>query len=111
MIGDNIKKLRLFNDLTLKELSKLSGVGVSTISEIESGKISNPKATTLNKIAKVLEVDINTLLGKDETANRFFKSLDDPLILETMRDLYKLDKEDQEVIKNLISQMVNKARK
>lgn len=107
MLGDNIRKLRTLNNLTLQELSKLSGVGVSTISEIEVGKILNPRTTTLNKIAKALDVDINFLLGKDANANKMFEGLDDPEILETLSLYLRLDEEHQKIIDNLIKSLLN----
>lgn len=61
-LGDNIKKLRLENKLTLAKLSELSGVGQSTINDIENGKAKNPKTDTLTKLANALDVSINELL-------------------------------------------------
>ncbi|WP_195428351.1 helix-turn-helix transcriptional regulator [Clostridium sp. D46t1_190503_E9] len=61
-LGDNIKKLRLHNKLTLAKLSELSGVGQSTINDIENGKAKNPKTDTLTKLADALGVNINELL-------------------------------------------------
>ncbi|EGT3606904.1 helix-turn-helix transcriptional regulator [Clostridium perfringens] len=106
MLGDNIRKLRILNSLTLQELSKLSGVGVSTISEIEVGKILNPRTTTLNKIAKALDIDINVLLGKDNRANKMLEGLDDPEILETLSLYLKLDDEYKKIVDNLIKSLL-----
>jgi len=61
IIGDNIKKLRDLAGMSITDLSKASGVGRSTISEIESGKAQNPKSNTITAIAKVLGVNIGTL--------------------------------------------------
>lgn len=61
ILGDNIKKLRARAGKSLTDLSKESGVGRSTISEIESGKAQNPKTNTLNAIAKALGVKTETL--------------------------------------------------
>lgn len=62
-VGENLKKLRKAKKLTLKQLSTLSGVGQSTISDIEVGKAKNPKIETLNKLADALDVNLNKLLS------------------------------------------------
>ena len=108
MLGNNIRKLRILNNLTLQELSKLSGVGVSTISEIEVGKILNPRTTTLNKIAKSLNVDINVLLGKDDNVNKMFEGLDDPNILETLSLYLQLNNEHKKLVDNLMKNLLEK---
>jgi len=61
IIGDNIKKLRDLASMSITDLSNASGVGRSTISEIESGKAQNPKSNTVTAIAKALGVNIGTL--------------------------------------------------
>lgn len=70
-LGDNIKKLRLENKLTLAKLSELSRVGQSTINDIENGKAKNPKTDTLTKLANALDVSVNELLCQqwDDTIN------------------------------------------
>lgn len=45
-----IKKLRMINNLTQKELAKKSGISQDKISKIESGR-HNPTIGTLHKIA------------------------------------------------------------
>jgi len=61
VIGDNIKKLRNRAGMSITDLSKSSGVGRSTISEIESGKALNPKNNTTSALANALGVNIGTL--------------------------------------------------
>ncbi|GFN37178.1 helix-turn-helix domain-containing protein [Tepidimicrobium xylanilyticum] len=61
-LGEKIKKLRESYGMTIKDLSDKSGVGQSTISEIETGKAKNPKSETLAKIANALNVTVDTLL-------------------------------------------------
>ena len=61
ILGDNIKELRNTAGMSITALSDASGVGRSTISEIESGKAQNPKGNTINAIAKVLGVNTGTL--------------------------------------------------
>lgn len=63
-LGKKIKELRKSHNMTIKELSKVSGVGQSTISEIETGKAKNPKSETLSKLASVLNVTVDSLLAE-----------------------------------------------
>lgn len=66
-LGNELKKIRLNKKLTLVELSNLSGVGKSTISDIENGKI-NPSVKTVIKLSKSLGVESETLF-KETSAN------------------------------------------
>ena len=49
--------------MSIKTLSELAGVGASTVSQIESGKRTSLRTETVEKIAKVLNVDVTTLLS------------------------------------------------
>ena len=48
----------------LKELSQKSGISKSAINDIENNKVS-PRVNTLEKIADALEVDISSLMRKE----------------------------------------------
>lgn len=63
-LGKRIKELREINKMTIKQLSDKSGVGQSTISEIETGKAKNPKGETLSKLASALNVTVDSLLAE-----------------------------------------------
>lgn len=52
-----LKVRRLMLAVTQEHLAELSGVGLRTIKEIESGK-GNPTFATLSKIAEVLGLEI-----------------------------------------------------
>lgn len=69
MLGKKIKQLRIKNNLTMIELSKLCKVSQSYISDLENGKIKNPSIIKIEKIATALEVAVSELLklpsGKD----------------------------------------------
>ena len=65
-----LKELRLANGLTQKELAKSIEVGITTISEYESGKIV-PKHEGLLKLANYFNVSVDYLTGvSDEPATR-----------------------------------------
>lgn len=61
ILGVNIKKLRDRAGMSITDLNKLSGVGRSTISEIESGKAKDSKGNTINALAKAFGVNPGTL--------------------------------------------------
>jgi len=63
-LGKRIRELRNSHNMTIKELSEKSGVGQSTISEIETGVAKNPKSETLSKLASALNVTVDGLLAE-----------------------------------------------
>lgn len=67
IVGKNIHNLRSANKLTLKELSRLSGVSVATISKIENGKISGG-FETIYKIARGLGVLVTDIMLAETTS-------------------------------------------
>lgn len=64
-IGKNIVIQRVIKDISQKELARLCGKPVSIISKIEKGK-TNPTLSTLNEVAKALNVNIKTLFKRIE---------------------------------------------
>ncbi|KMT21568.1 helix-turn-helix domain-containing protein [Clostridium cylindrosporum] len=68
-IGEKLKHAREEKKLTLKSLADISGVGQSTISDIENGLSKNPRRDTLNKLANALDVSISDLFS-DTTSNK-----------------------------------------
>ncbi|MBW6408488.1 helix-turn-helix domain-containing protein [Clostridium weizhouense] len=64
-IGDFLKATRIQKKFTLKELSDISGVGPSTISDIETGTSLNPRMSTLQRLANALEISVNDFFESD----------------------------------------------
>lgn len=62
-LGKRIKQVRKAKRITLDQFSKISGLDVSNISILESGK-RNPHLLTLKSIADVLKIDLASLLPK-----------------------------------------------
>lgn len=58
MVGENIRRVRNDKKISINKLSKLSGVALGFLSDIENGK-TNPSIPTLTKIAKVLDVPVS----------------------------------------------------
>jgi transcriptional regulator with XRE-family HTH domain len=66
ILGENIKKIRTQKKLSMNKLARLSGLGVSTISEIESGKRNSLSIQSIQKIAGTLNTSVEELLATEE---------------------------------------------
>ena len=65
-LGARIRKIRMFRNITQKELGRRLGYGESSadvrIAQYESGQ-RTPKQETLVRIAEILEVDVRNFLS------------------------------------------------
>ncbi len=75
MTTGRIKTIRAQKGLSQKELGERLGVSQQMIGQWETGKAS-PKIETLEKIAKVLDVDIFSLVGKEKREDNIFLKLE-----------------------------------
>ena len=73
-VGYTIKKIRTQRKMTQKQLADLIGIEDSTIRKYESGRL-NAKPDTLEKIAKALDVDPETLIFSELNFNRAMHQL------------------------------------
>lgn len=67
-LGQNIRKQRKEQHISLKVLASEIGVSTSFLSQIENGK-NEPSLSTLKKIAEALNVTISQLLGEEISAS------------------------------------------
>ena len=65
-IGENVSRLRDERGWTQEELATLMGVKQNHISAIETGKLVDPRASTIEKLARALGVSVDALLAGDE---------------------------------------------
>lgn len=65
----NLKEIRKEKGLNQEELSQKSGVGRITISRLESGALKESSVSTLMKIAKALECDVEDIVGSFDNQN------------------------------------------
>lgn len=79
-----IKEILSQKGMTLKDLSQLSGITQSNLSNYLNGNIS-PTLDTLIKIASYLEVDIRELFGEEDDIELYAKYKD---------ELYHISKKD-----------------
>lgn len=69
MIGKNIYSIRKSRGLSLSELAERAKVSKSYLSNIERNLHHNPSVNVLEKIALVLDVELQDLLYSEENIN------------------------------------------
>ena len=80
MAQNNIRKLRIEKGLSLRELGDKVGVGISTISNYESGT-RQPDNDKLLKIASALDTTVSYLLGETEQSDRVFAVSEENILM------------------------------
>lgn len=66
MLAKNIKKLRARKGLSQEKLARLADISNNTLIKIEQGIARKPTITTIAKIASVLEISIDELVGENK---------------------------------------------
>jgi transcriptional regulator with XRE-family HTH domain len=61
-LRENLREARRRAALTQGELADKAGVGITTIVRIETGEITEPRVSTLRKLAEALGVEPRDLL-------------------------------------------------
>ncbi len=77
MIGKKIRKLRILNRISQKELAEKLGVSQRTVSRWEREE-TEPSASQLKNISKVFNIDLHRFImdevfSKDSAESEFFK--------------------------------------
>lgn len=96
-VGKQINKLRAKRGLSLDELSELSGVPKSTLGKITAGITTNPKHSTVQRIATALNCRIEDIDGM-----RFLDDLSLE-VLEIAERYNALDSYGKRLIKTVLS--------
>jgi len=65
-LGDRLRRERLRKGWGVRELARLSGVRYALISELETGKKDDTTGRNLKRLARVLGVSVDYLLGTFE---------------------------------------------
>jgi transcriptional regulator with XRE-family HTH domain len=63
-IGDRIRSLREFRDLTQEELADRADIHVDTIRKLEQGQRQSARINTLRALARALDVQLERLVGQ-----------------------------------------------
>lgn len=67
-LGQTIQRLRMADKLSLGELSNMSGVAKSMISQIERNE-TNPTLGTVSRLSQALGISVENVFAQDETEN------------------------------------------
>ena len=67
MYGEVIRNIRIRSGMTQKQLSTAAGVALNTVKNLESGKLKNPRLSTIIKITDALhhKIFIGEVLNYD----------------------------------------------
>ena len=101
MIVFNIKNIRIKQNMSLYELSQLSGLSRTYLRDLESNKMFNPTLKSLHLISNALNVNIKEL---------FYTSLDIEDLRKQMYDridVYGLDSKEVLEISQIIDLLLN----
>lgn len=89
---ENYCRIRDSKKLKDSNIATLTGIAKSTLSDWKAGR-SQPKTDKLSKIAEVLEVSVDYLLGNDSISNDcIIKNEDMELFIEVMKKTDSYDR-------------------
>jgi transcriptional regulator with XRE-family HTH domain len=98
-IGEQMRKIRTQQKLTVKTLSEMSGVPEKTIYRIETGEVQDPKLSSIEPIIKALNCSADEIIFSHD---EFYK-------LGELRQAFayasKMNEVDQDMIIRLIQKI------
>ena len=101
-IGETLKKLRAEKKVSLQKVADAVGTSKPYIWELESGKVQNPGADILYKLAEYYGCSVDHLVSKHGETD--IKSPE----IAFFREFNSLSSQDQALIKNIIKQLKEK---
>ena len=108
-IGQKIKKARLERGMTQQELGDIVGVQKSAIAKYENGRVVNIKRSTLQKIAKALNIRPSELIFDESpkvAADLHVRIITDFELMETIKHYYSLSEEDQKMVREIVGSLM-----
>ena len=100
MDAERLKRARAVRKLSQSQIAELLEVDRTTYAKYEQG-VNNPTLARLEKLAEILEVTPNYLMGQEDDAI--------PLAHQDIFDLYlKLSDEEKIIIDSMIKSLANK---
>ena len=81
-IKEKIKQRRKDLNLSLEEIANYVGVSKATVSRWESGAISNMRADKIQKLAEILKVNPNFIIGYETTPTPLKPTVDTSMLTE-----------------------------
>lgn len=107
-IGQKIKKARIKKGLTQEELGNIVGLQKSAIAKYENGRVVNIKRSTLQKLAKALDLRGSDLIieaDPKEAADLHAKVLLDMELMDSLEKYFTLTPEKRKIIRDLIDSL------
>ena len=104
-LGQKIKEARLQKGLTQEELGQIVGLQKSAIAKYENGRVVNIKRSTLQKLAKALDLRGSDLIiesNPKETATLHARVLLDTDLMLSIEQYYELSDEKKKMVRDLI---------
>lgn len=107
-IGKKIREARLAKNLTQEELGNIVGLQKSAIAKYENGRVVNIKRSTMQKLAKALDLRGSDLIIEADpvgAAELSAKVLLDGELMDALEKYYTLTTDKQKMIRDLIRSM------
>lgn len=76
MLGEQIRTIRKSQKISINNLSKLTGISLGYLSDLENNKAKNPSLDKIKLIAKTLNVSVEDLLSTESGINTSQESED-----------------------------------
>lgn len=76
MLGDNIRKIRKSKSISVNNLSKIAGISLGYISDLENNKAQNPTLDKLKTIASALGVEVEEFFKSELVSAEKLKEWD-----------------------------------
>ncbi len=107
-LADNLKRLRKKRGWSQTQLAKQIGSHLSHVNRIETGKY-NPSLDVVQKLASVFDVSIDYLISDTEEDFKEVR-IEDKSLLERVKLIDSLDKEDKTALIRVIDSMLTKKK-
>ena len=107
-LADNLKRLRKKQGWSQTQLAKQIGSHLSHVNRIETGKY-NPSLDVVQKLASVFDVSIDYLVSDTEEDFKEVR-IEDKSLLERVKLIDSLDKEDKTALIRVIDSMLTKKK-
>ena len=107
-LADNLKRLRKKHGWSQTQLAEQIGSHLSHVNRIETGKY-NPSLDVVQKLASVFDVSIDYLVSDTEEDFKEVR-IEDKSLLERVKLIDSLDKEDKTALIRVIDSMLTKKK-
>lgn len=107
-LADNLKRLRKKHGRSQTQLAEQIGSHLSHINRIETGKY-NPSLDVVQKLAAVFDVSIDYLVSNTDEDFKEVR-IEDKSLLERVKLIDSLDKEDKTALIRVIDSMLTKKK-